>query len=88
MNLKDMLPGKKKAWIVDSEVEASLFSGILEEEGVEFEFFPAGDGILGQFQSLEKGYGYFQCLPEYETRMEELFQAFRSAPGETDGATD
>lgn len=81
MILKGLVPDKKKFWTVQSEVEAVIFKGMLDEEGISYEFFPTGDSILGSFQSLEKGYGTFQCLPEWEEKVEELWQAFlASAP--------
>ncbi|OHD13120.1 MAG: hypothetical protein A2Z96_00355 [Spirochaetes bacterium GWB1_48_6] len=76
---------KKHIWTVDSEISAAVFKGILEEEEIPYEFFLSGDDILGNFQNLEKGYGYFQVPKDWETAMNQLFSDFQK---EGKGAQD
>jgi hypothetical protein len=62
--------------LLGSSAEAALFSSLLDESGIPHKVVRHGDVLWGFSEEVSLGWGHSETTPEFQERMEDLYQEF------------
>jgi hypothetical protein len=76
-------PRASRSWILDNQIQAQAFSGILQEEGIPHKVRRNGEALWGYAEQVQEGWGRIEADEAFHDKVEELYREFlASEPGE------